>query len=783
MLSVAIEDLQCACCAEVIEAAVLALPGVTHAEVDLGRRSLTVTGSVDEEGVRRVVRETGYRCAGDPAPPSAGELAHAARMTPITCCTTHDRMQYELPRTRAASKHEPPGAEAHEGMGHDVASPDMAGAMARDMRNRFFVALVLTVPVVLLSDIGYDTFGIHAVRSLDARNWLMAVLSAPVVWWAGWIFIGGAITSLRQRALNMAVLVATGVLAAWLSSVLLTVVGRATFYDAATMLVTFVLFGHWVEMKSRKGTNESLRALFDIVPPKATVLRDGEEVELPTAEIVVGDRILLRPGDKVPVDSRIVSGDTTIDESLVTGESIPVSKGVGDEVVGGSVNRSGSATIEATKIGADTALGQIIALVERAQNSKAPGQRLADRAAGVLVIVAVSAGLITFVVWTLATDRSFLTALTFAISAIVIACPDALGLATPTAVAVGTGLGARHGILIKDAATLEGIGDLQVVALDKTGTLTEGEPALTDLVAAGRPEAELLRLAASAERASEHPLAAAIVAGARKRSLALSEPADFEAIAGFGLRADVEGHRVLVGNRRLMERERLLLDGLPEAAERLAEAGKTAIYIGIDGAIAGLVAATDPIRSSARDAIAQLEALGLEVAMISGDNERTAAAVGAQLGIDRVFAEVLPQDKADHIKRLQDEGKKVAMVGDGINDAPALAQSDIGIAIGAGTDVAVETANVVLTRSDPLDIAAAIRLSRATNRKMKQNLGWASVYNLLAIPIAAGVLYPSLGLELQPQWAALLMSVSSIIVATNAVLLRRAERELPAQPR
>jgi P-type Cu2+ transporter len=783
MLSVTIEDLQCACCAEAIEAAVLALPGVTHAEIDLGRRRLSVSGSVHEEGVRRVVRETGYRCAGDPAPPSAGELAHAARMTPITCCTTHDRMQYELPRTRAASEHDPPGAEAQEGMGHDVASPDMAGAMARDMRNRFFVALVLTVPVVLLSDIGYHTFGIHAVRSLDARNWLMAVLSAPVVWWAGWIFIGGAITSLRQRSLNMAVLVATGVLAAWLSSVLLTVVGRATFYDAATMLVTFVLFGHWLEMKSRKGTNESLRALFDIVPPKATVLRDGEEVELPTAKIVVGDRILLRPGDKVPVDGRIVSGDTTIDESLVTGESIPVSKSVGDEVVGGSVNRAGSVTIEATKIGAETALGQIIALVERAQNSKAPGQRLADRAAGVLVIVAVSAGLITFVVWTLATDRNFLTALTFAISAIVIACPDALGLATPTAVAVGTGLGARHGILIKDAATLEGIADLQVVALDKTGTLTEGEPALTDVVAAGRPEADLLRLAASAERASEHPLAAAIVAGARERALALSEPADFEAIAGFGLRADVEGHRVLVGNRRLMERERLSLDGLPEAAERLAEAGKTAMYVGIDGAIAGLVAATDPIRSSARDAMAQLKALGLEVAMISGDNERTATAVGAQLGIDRVFAEVLPQDKADHIRRLQDEGKKVAMVGDGINDAPALAQSDIGIAIGAGTDVAVETANVVLTRSDPLDIAAAIRLSRATNRKMKQNLGWASVYNLLAIPVAAGVLYPSLGLELQPQWAALLMSVSSIIVATNAVLLRRAERELPAQPR
>jgi P-type Cu2+ transporter len=580
----------------------------------------------------------------------------------------------------------------------------------------------------------------------------------------------------------MSVLVATGVLAAWLASVLLTIVGRATFYDAATMLVTFVLFGHWMEMKSRKGTNESLRALFDIVPPKATVVRDGAELELPTAEIVVGDRILLRPGDKVPVDGRIVGGSSSIDESLVTGESIPVEKRVGDEVVGGSVNGSGSLTMEATKIGADTALGQIIALVEQAQSSKAPGQRLADRAAAVLVIVAVSAGLITFAVWTLASDQSFLDSLTFAISAVVIACPDALGLATPTAVAVGTGLGARHGILIKDAATLEGIGGLQAIALDKTGTLTEGEPALTDVVARGRSEGELLRLAASAERASEHPLAAAIVGGARERALELVEAGGFEAMAGYGLRADVDGHRVLVGNRRLMERERLSLDGLPEQAERLAAEGKTAMYVGIDDGVAGLVAAADPIRPSARAAIGQLKGLGLEVAMISGDNERTASAVAAELGIDRVFAEVLPQDKADYVRRLQGEGKQVAMVGDGVNDAPALAQADIGIAIGAGTDVAVETANVVLMRSDPIDIAAAIRLSRATDRKMKQNLGWASIYNLLAIPIAAGVLYPSLGVELQPQWAALLMSVSSIVVATNAVLLRRAERELPARP-
>jgi P-type Cu2+ transporter len=778
-----IENLCCVCCAEDVEAAVRAIPGVERASVDLERGALRVEGVGEggEDRLREAVHALGYRIAGDGERLTAAELAHTARLTPITCCTTADRMQYELPHTPVEREHEPPAPAEHAGMGHDMSAPDMAGDMARDMRNRFFVALAFTIPVILLSDIGYDAFGIHVVTSLDARNWLMAALSTPVVWWAGWIFIGGAATSLRHRALNMSVLVATGVLAAWLASVLLTIVGRATFYDAATMLVTFVLFGHWMEMKSRKGTSDSLKELFDIVPPKATVLRDGQELELPTAEIVVGDRIRLRPGDKVPVDGRIVSGSSSVDESLVTGESIPVDKREGDEVVGGSVNRSGSVVMDATKIGADTALGQIIALVEQAQNSKAPGQRLADRAAAVLVVVAVSAGLITFAIWTFASDQSFLTALTFAISAVVIACPDALGLATPTAVAVGTGIGARHGILIKDAATLEGIGALDAIALDKTGTLTVGEPALTDVVTTnGYAESELLRLAGSAERASEHPLATAIVAGAQERGLELAEPAEFEALAGLGLQAKIDGHRVLIGNRRLLEREQLATGDLADAAERLAAEGKTAIFVAVDGHAAGLVAAADQLRPTAPRAIAGLKALGLEVAMISGDNERTATAVARELGIDRVFADVLAQDKANYVKRLQDEGKKVAMVGDGVNDAPALAQADIGIAIGAGTDVAIETANVVLMRSDPLDIVAAIALSRATERKMKQNLGWASVYNVLAIPIAAGALYPSLGLELQPQWAALLMSVSSIIVATNAVLLKGAERQLPA---
>jgi Cu2+-exporting ATPase len=484
----------------------------------------------------------------------------------------------------------------------------------------------------------------------------------------------------------------------------------------------------------------------------------------------------------VPVDGVVREGHSSIDESLVTGESVPVEKGPGDEVVGGSINQSGALRFEATKVGADTALGQIIDLVQQAQSSKAPGQRLADKAASYLVILAVSAGLITFFVWALIADDTFITALTFAISAVVIACPDALGLATPTAVAVGTGLGAKHNILIKDAATLESVGSLDAIALDKTGTLTEGRPTLTDVVAAdAAPDEELLRLVASAERGSEHPLARALVEGAEARGIALTEASEFEAVPGHGLRATVEGHELLIGNARLLEAAGVSADGLGERAGALAADGKTAMLVAVDGQAAGVVAAADQLKPSAAATIAGLKDLGLEVALISGDNRATAEAVAAELGIDRVFAEVLPADKADYVKRLQAEGKKVAMVGDGVNDAPALAQADVGIAIGAGTDVAIETANVVLMRSDPADVAVAMRLSRATVRKMKQNLAWASVYNISAIPIAAGVLFPAYGIELRPEWSALLMSLSSIIVATNAVLLKRAEGHLAGE--
>jgi Cu2+-exporting ATPase len=671
-------------------------------------------------------------------------------------------------------------------MAHDMSDPQMAKAMEQDMQRRFVVALLLTIPTIIFSPMGMNAFGIMLVP-MAVANWLALLFSTPVVWWAGWIFISGAYHALRSRTLDMSVLIATGVLAAWSFSVLITVVGMGeTFFEAAAMLVTFVLFGHWMEMKSRRGTTDALRALFDLVPPSATVIRGDREIEIPTADIVVGDLIRLRPGEKVPVDGVVREGSTSIDEALVTGESVPVDKEPGDPVIGGSINRAGSIVMAATKVGSDTVLAQIVALVQQAQSSKAPGQRLADRAAAYLVVLAVGSGVVTFLAWYFLGREPAIIALTFAISAVVIACPDALGLATPTAVAVGTGLGAKHNILIKDAATLEGISAIQAIVLDKTGTLTEGKPRLTDVVpsdqgpwTSSRAD-EMLRIVAGAEQGSEHPLAAAIVQGAQQRNILLPEAEEFQAVTGKGARARVEGHSVLVGNATLLAEHGVDVATLRETAAGLAASGKTPMYVAIAGQPAGVVAVADTIRPSARMLIGNLKASALEVVMMTGDNQRTAQAVAQELGIDRVFAEVLPDQKADYVRQLQTEGKRVAMVGDGVNDAPALAQADVGIAIGAGTDVAIETAKVVLMKSDPLDILRALKLSRATVVKMKQNLFWASIYNLLAIPIAAGVLYPKFGIMLRPEWAALLMSLSSIIVAVNAVLLRRVEGDLVA---
>lgn len=784
--AIPVENLYCVCCAEELERTLKAADHVFKAHVDFNGGIVHIEydgDALSSDDVRALIDRTGRcSCAGEHPSPHAGHLEHRAQMAPITMGTKHDRMQYELPSSGAHGTHEAEHGKAmsNEGMGHDMSDPRMAKAMEADMRNRFAVALLLTIPTILYSSLGTDLLNVDLPLGPFNADWIMLVLSTPVVWWAGWIFIGGAIRSLRFRALNMSVLVATGVLAAWGFSVVLTLgdLGE-TFFEAAAMLVTFVLFGHWMEMKSRRGTTDALRALFDLVPPKATVLRNGVEEEIATSEIVVDDKVVLRPGDKVPVDGVIESGQTAIDEALVTGESVPKDKGPGDEVIGGSINKTGSVTFLATKVGAETALAQIVKLVEEAQSSKAPGQRLADQAAQYLVILAVGSGIITFVSWYFGAGETALLSLTFAISAVVIACPDALGLATPTAVAVGTGLGARHNILIKDAATLEGVSRVTAVVLDKTGTLTEGKPELKAVIVNGDiAEDALLRLTAAAERGSEHPLAQAIVEGARNRGIDLPTTTSFISVAGKGLEATVEGHSLVVGNRRLMEERNVPLDGLADKATVLAEQGNTPMFVSVDGAGSGIVAVADTIKPTARRTIAGLKEAGIEPVMMTGDNERTAKAVADELGLERVFADVLPADKARYVKQLQDEGKFVAMVGDGVNDAPALAQADVGIAIGAGTDVAIETARVVLMKSDPLDVLRAIRLSKATVTKMKQNLFWASIYNILAIPVAAGVLYPSFGIQLRPEWAALLMSVSSIIVATNAVLLKRVEGEL-----
>jgi Cu2+-exporting ATPase len=572
------------------------------------------------------------------------------------------------------------------------------------------------------------------------------------------------------------VLVSLGILTSYLFSLGLTLFapGQETFYEAAVMLAVFLLFGHWMEMKARRGSSDSVRKLLDLAPQTATVERSGQAVELPVAEVVVGDVVVLKPGDRIPVDGEVLDGASSIDESMVTGESVPVEKGPGDQVIAGTINGSGSLRFRATKVGADTALAQIVRLVETAQNSKAPAQRLADRAAHYLTLVAVGSGVITFLFWLLVAQEPLLLALTFAVTAVVIACPDALGLATPTAVMVATDMAAKRGVLFKEAKSLELASRIQAIVFDKTGTLTEGKPRVTDVMATGLAEDELLRLAAAAEARSSHPLAQTILDELDRRGLANDLRIDeFENVAGHGIRAQVAGREVLIGAQRLLDRYGIEPSGLQTTAQRLLSEGKTLVLVAIDGKAAGVIAASDMIRPTAAAAVAELKALGIEAVMMTGDSQRTAKAVAREVGIERVFAEVLPEDKANGVRQLQSEGKFTAMVGDGVNDAPALAQADLGIAIGAGTDVAVETGDVVLMKSDPADVLAAIRLSRATVRKMKQNLFWAAIYNVIAIPVAAGVLYPGFGVMLRPEFGALAMSASSITVVSNALLLRR----------
>lgn len=666
------------------------------------------------------------------------------------------------------------------GMEHTgLAGREMAKLMELDIRNKFFFAFIISIPIIAYSPLGTEFFKLDLPEPIPAP-WILFILTTPVFFYSGWIFLYSTYKALQAKTLNMAVLIAVGITAAYTFSVLLTFLGSVdSYYEAAALLITFVLFGHWMEMKSRRGTTDALQALFNLVPPQARVVREGKEQMIPTSKVKLNDIVVLKPGDKVPVDGEIIDGETAVDESLVTGESIPVPKKKGDLVIGGSINTTGSAKFKATKVGQDTTLAQIVKMVEIAQTSKAPGQKIADRFAKYLVIVAVGGGLLTFAVWFLVVGQPILFALTFAISTTVIACPDALGLATPTAVAVGTGLGAKHNILIKDAPTLEQVSRVQAVVFDKTGTLTEGKPTITNVYTNNFDENEALKLIGAAEAKSSHPLSNAVLEEIKNRKLNLPTKVErFENLSGLGVKAVVEGKKVLVGTAKLMKNSGVDVSKLEEKINEFLSVGNTIMILAVDGKAVAVVGAADPVKPNAKKTVERLTELGVETIMITGDNEKTARAVATKIGIKRVFADVLPAEKASFVKKLQEEGKFVAMVGDGVNDAPALAQADIGIAIGAGTDVAIETAKVVLMKSDPADVLRAIRLSKATVTKMKQNLFWASIYNLLAIPIAAGILYPSFGIFLRPEISALLMSASSIIVAINAVLLNRAERNL-----
>ena len=647
--------------------------------------------------------------------------------------------------------------------------------MVWDMLRRFIGSAILTVPIVLYSPLGTSLFGRELAPPFGLSPGLLGfVLTSIVVWWGGWPFVSSATRSLRQGELTMMTLIATGILVSYAYSAAVTFgLPGEPFYDAAAMLTAFSLLGHWLEMRSRFATGRAVEALLELAPPTARRVRDGQEQEVPLETIAVGDILAVRPGDTIPVDGVVIEGTSYVDESMLTGEPLPVSKGPADEVAGGTRNQQGAFRFRATNVGADTALARIVAMVRDAQSSKAPAQRLADLAGKYLVIVALAAGVVTFAAWLVLGHQGVAFALSAAVAAIVIACPDALALATPTAITVGVGRAARAGVLFRNAAVLEAAAQADTVVFDKTGTLTEGRPSVTDLISApGVSDAEVLRLGAAADAQSEHPLAAAVVEAATRRALALDAASHFEAVPGHGVKASVGGRTVLVGNRKLLERNGVA-PGLEREAEMLRAEAKTALYVAADGKMIGLIAVADRIRPTAKSAVAALHDLGIRVLLLTGDSRATAETVARTLGIVDVRAEVLPGDKAAEVRRLEEQGRRVAMVGDGVNDAPALAAATVGIAIGAGTDVAIETAGIILMKDDPADVPAALVLARRVHRKIKQNLFWAAIYNLIAIPLAAGVLYPSLGILLKPAWAALAMSASTVTVTVNALLLRR----------
>jgi P-type Cu+ transporter len=747
-ITIPVVGMTCASCVGRVERAVEKVPGVLDVTVNLGTEKSTVeylAGEVDVGTLERAIEGAGYG---------------------------------------VVREEETSVEDAHE-------------REYRKLEGNFLLAVALTA-LILLGSLP-QMLGLAVPVSMTLLNFGLLALATPVQFWAGWRFYEGAWAALRHGQANMNTLVALGTSAAYLYSAVATLApgllaGRAdVYFDTSSLIITLVLLGRLLEARTKGRTNEAIKKLAGLQARTARVVRGqgpGEDVDVPVEEVEVGDLLLVRPGEKVPVDGVVLAGESAVDESMITGESIPVSKREGDEVIGATVNKTGSFRFRATKVGSETALAQIIRMVEQAQGSKAPIQRLADRISAIFVPVVILIATMTFFVWLwLGPEPAFTHALLNFVAVLIIACPCAMGLATPTSIMVGTGKGAQRGILVKGGEALEEAHKLTTVVLDKTGTLTRGEPRLTDVIPLdGLSGDELLVVAAAAERRSEHPLGEAIVAGAMDRGLDVPEPETFDAPTGRGVRATVSGKTVLVGSRKLMDESGVPEDGLASRFEELTASGKTPMFVAVDGEVAGLVAVADVVREESKEAVDLLRRMGLEVVMLTGDNGRTAESVAGELGIERVLAEVMPENKEGEIRKLQKEGKVVAMVGDGINDAPALARADVGVAIGTGTDVAMEAADLTLISGDVRGVARAIRLSKATIRNIKQNLFWAFAYNVALIPVAAGVLYPLFAAGtvpealrhflgeygfLDPVLAAAAMALSSVTVVSNALRLRR----------
>ena len=736
-----IEGMSCASCAQTIEKAVNQLSGVQQAIVNLATEKLVVSyddHQVTSAEIIKAVTDAGYQATEEVA---AGATADQDR----------EKKQKHI----------------------------------AEMWQRFWISAVFTVPLLYIAmghmvGLPLPDF-LNPMTHATTFAMVQLILTLPVLY-VGREFFTVGFKALFKGHPNMFSLVALGTSAAFVYSLYGTVMiflgdtsfTMALYYESAGVILTLITLGKYFEAVSKGKTSDAIKKLMGLAPKTAHILHDGAEIEVPVDAVQLDDIVIVRPGDKIPVDGVIVSGSSSVDEAMLTGESLPVEKKVGDAVIGASINKNGSFQFKATKVGKETALAQIIQLVEDAQGSKAPIAQLADKISGVFVPIVIGLAVLSGLAWFFLGQESWIFALTITISVLVIACPCALGLATPTAIMVGTGKGAENGVLIKSGDALETNHKIQTIVFDKTGTITEGKPVVTDILVADSAlsEAELLTLAASAEQGSEHPLGEAIVGAAKERQLPLAEGSDFSAIPGHGIRVTINERVLLLGNIKLMKEEAIELSTFVQQADRLAEEGKTPMFVAKDGSFAGIIAVADTVKDSSQTAIARLHKMGIEAVMITGDNKRTAEAIAKQVGIDRVLSEVLPEDKALEVKKIQAEGKKVAMVGDGINDAPALAQADVGIAIGSGTDVAMESADIVLMRSDLMDVPTAVELSKATIKNIKENLFWAFAYNTLGIPVAMGVLHLFGGPLLSPMIAAAAMSFSSVSVLLNALRLK-----------